>query len=115
MLDASPKLFSLYSERGFLTITGCYKTVPVSIVSIGMGAPNADFFMREVRECVRGDMLVIRSDGLDRDHPTCYQTNGLHSKAGFMWLLDRPSRGFTRPANIKRRLHPQCGLRFRFR
>ncbi|KAG1879992.1 purine and uridine phosphorylase [Suillus subluteus] len=60
MLDASPKLFSLYSERGFLTITGCYKSVPVSIVCIGMGAPNADFFIREVRECLRGDMLVIR-------------------------------------------------------
>jgi uridine phosphorylase len=60
MLDASPKLFSLYSERGFLTITGCYKSVPVSIVCIGMGAPNADFFIREVRECLCGDMLVIR-------------------------------------------------------
>ncbi|KAJ8583905.1 purine and uridine phosphorylase [Rhizopogon salebrosus TDB-379] len=60
MLDASPKLFSLHSERGFLTVTGCYKTVPVSIVCIGMGAPNADFFIREVRECVRGDMVVIR-------------------------------------------------------
>ncbi|KAG2357708.1 nucleoside phosphorylase domain-containing protein [Suillus spraguei] len=59
-LDASPKLFSLYSERGFLTITGCYKSVPVSIVCIGMGAPNADFFIREVRECLYGDMLVIR-------------------------------------------------------
>lgn len=62
MLDASPTLFSLYSERGFLTVTGCYKTVPVSIVCIGMGAPNVDFFIREVRECVRGDMLIIRSD-----------------------------------------------------
>jgi len=60
MMDSSPKLFSLYSERGFLTVTGCYKTVPVSIVCIGMGAPNADFFIREVRECVTGDMLVIR-------------------------------------------------------
>ncbi|KAG1730140.1 purine and uridine phosphorylase [Suillus paluster] len=60
MMDASPKLFSLYSERGFLTITGCYKSVPLSIVCIGMGAPNADFFIREVRECLSGDMLVIR-------------------------------------------------------
>ncbi|KAG1898686.1 purine and uridine phosphorylase [Suillus fuscotomentosus] len=60
MLDASPKLFSLYSERGFLTITGCYKSVPVSIVCIGMGAPNVDFFIREIRECLSGDMLVIR-------------------------------------------------------
>ncbi|KAG2130287.1 purine and uridine phosphorylase [Suillus bovinus] len=60
MLDASPKIFSLYSERGFLTITGCYKSVPISIVCIGMGAPNADFFIREVRECLCGDMLIIR-------------------------------------------------------
>ncbi|KAH7921501.1 purine and uridine phosphorylase [Leucogyrophana mollusca] len=60
LLDASPKIFSLYSERGFQTITGCYKQCPVSIVCIGMGAPNVDFFIREVRECVSGDMLIIR-------------------------------------------------------
>jgi len=59
-LDASPKPFSLYSERGFLTITGRYKGVPVSVVCIGMGGPNVDFFIREVRECLQGDMLVIR-------------------------------------------------------
>ncbi|KAK0458260.1 uridine phosphorylase [Desarmillaria tabescens] len=59
-LDVIPKPFQLSSERGFLTITGRYKGVPVSIVSIGMGAPNMDFFVREVRECLVGDMLVIR-------------------------------------------------------
>lgn len=59
-LDASPKPFSLYSERGFLTITGRYRGTPVSVVSIGMGGPNVDFFIREVRECLQGDMLVIR-------------------------------------------------------
>ncbi|KAF9220370.1 purine and uridine phosphorylase [Gyrodon lividus] len=58
--DAFPKRFSLYSERGFLTITGRYRSVPVSIVCIGMGAPNVDFFIREVRECVNGDILIIR-------------------------------------------------------
>ena len=31
-------------------LTGTYKGVPVSIVSIGMGAPNMDFFVREGRE-----------------------------------------------------------------
>ncbi|SJL12585.1 uncharacterized protein ARMOST_16013 [Armillaria ostoyae] len=56
-LDVTPKPFQLSSERGFLTITGRYKRVPVSIVSIGMGAPNMDFFVREVRECLVGDML----------------------------------------------------------
>ncbi|OSX68167.1 hypothetical protein POSPLADRAFT_1043294 [Postia placenta MAD-698-R-SB12] len=59
-LDASPKPFTLASERGFTTITGRYKGVPISIVSIGMGYPNADFFVREVRECLSGDMVVVR-------------------------------------------------------
>ncbi|KAJ7158120.1 nucleoside phosphorylase domain-containing protein [Mycena filopes] len=58
--DPVPKPFELASERGFLTITGRYKGVPVSVVSIGMGHPNVDFFVREVRECLSGDMLVIR-------------------------------------------------------
>lgn len=43
-----------------MTITGRYLGVPVSIVSIGMGHPNMDFFVRETRECLRGDMVVIR-------------------------------------------------------
>jgi len=59
-LDPVPKRFVATSERGFTTITGRYKGTPVSIVSIGMGSPNADFFMREVRECLNGDMVVVR-------------------------------------------------------
>lgn len=59
-LDASPKPFRLATERGFLTITGRYKGTPVSIVSIGMGSANADFFVREVRESLSGDMVVVR-------------------------------------------------------
>ena len=59
-LDASPKPFVSHSERDFRTITGCYKGVPISIVSIGMGSPNMDFFVREVRESLIGDMVVIR-------------------------------------------------------
>ncbi|KAJ7062161.1 nucleoside phosphorylase domain-containing protein [Mycena amicta] len=59
-LDASPKPFELASERGFLTITGRYQGVPISVVSIGMGHPNVDFFVREVRECLSGDMLIVR-------------------------------------------------------
>jgi|SRR5258706_4486887 len=55
-----PGLFALHSERGFLTITGTYKGVPVSIVSIGMGFPNMDFFVRESRELLEGEMIVIR-------------------------------------------------------
>ncbi|TFK86183.1 purine and uridine phosphorylase [Polyporus arcularius HHB13444] len=59
-LDPTPAPFTLTSERGFTTITGRYRGVPVSIVSIGMGYPNADFFVREVRECLNGDMVVVR-------------------------------------------------------
>jgi uridine phosphorylase len=59
-LDKTPTPFKLTSERGFMTITGRYKGVPVSIVSTGMGFPNTDFFVREVRECLSGDMLVVR-------------------------------------------------------
>jgi len=60
-LDATPKPFTLSSERGFITITGRYKAVPISIISIGMGSPNVDFFIREVRESLSGDMVVVRS------------------------------------------------------
>jgi hypothetical protein len=59
-LDKTPLLFKLTSERGFVTITGRYRGIPVSIVSTGMGFPNTDFFVREVRECLTGDMLVVR-------------------------------------------------------
>ena len=57
---ADPGLFAFHSERGFFTITGTYKGVPVSIVSIGMGFPNMDFFVRECRELLEGEMVVIR-------------------------------------------------------
>ena len=53
-------LFKLSSERGFLTITGHFNGTPVSIISIGMGYPNMDFFVREVRECVDGEMVIVR-------------------------------------------------------
>jgi len=59
-LDKNPVPFKLTSERGFTTITGRYEGVPISIVSTGMGFPNTDFFVREVRESLSGDMLVVR-------------------------------------------------------
>ncbi|KAG0370581.1 uridine phosphorylase [Gamsiella multidivaricata] len=53
-------LFSFASHRGFLTITGLYKGVPVSIVAIGMGVSMMDFFVRECRAVVDGPMIIIR-------------------------------------------------------
>ncbi|KAI8143175.1 nucleoside phosphorylase domain-containing protein [Fennellomyces sp. T-0311] len=48
------------SQRGFLTITGRYKGVPVTIMAIGMGNPMMDFFVRETRAVVSGTMAIIR-------------------------------------------------------
>jgi len=56
----SGDLLEVASERGFLTFTGTYKGVPMSIVAIGMGFANMDFFIREGRECANGDMFIIR-------------------------------------------------------
>ncbi|KAF9963502.1 hypothetical protein BGZ65_002842 [Modicella reniformis] len=53
-------LFSFASHRGFLTITGRFKGVPVSIVAIGMGVSMMDFFVRECRAVVDGPMVIIR-------------------------------------------------------
>ncbi|CEH16018.1 URIDINE PHOSPHORYLASE [Ceraceosorus bombacis] len=43
-----------------LTITGLFKGVPITVVSIGMGFSLVDFFIREVRAILQGDMFVVR-------------------------------------------------------
>ncbi|KAI8060454.1 nucleoside phosphorylase domain-containing protein [Gongronella butleri] len=52
--------FEHTSQRGFLTITGRYQGVPITIMAIGMGNPMMDFFVRESRAVVDGDMAIIR-------------------------------------------------------
>ncbi|GAB4817801.1 hypothetical protein N2152v2_004847 [Parachlorella kessleri] len=53
-------LFVYESGRGFLTISGSYRGVPVSICSTLMGTPNMDFVVRENRAVVDGQMAFIR-------------------------------------------------------
>ncbi|CAG8460215.1 2226_t:CDS:2 [Dentiscutata heterogama] len=60
LLDRTPKHFVFESNKGFLTITGRYKSVPVSIVSIIMGSVMMDFFIREVRQIITGEIIIIR-------------------------------------------------------
>ena len=48
------------SNRGFTAYTGKYKGSLISIVSIGMGYPMMDFFVREARAIVNGPMVIIR-------------------------------------------------------
>ncbi|KAI7862324.1 nucleoside phosphorylase domain-containing protein [Spinellus fusiger] len=52
--------FIRLSQRGFLTITGRYKGVPVTIMAIGMGNCMMDFFVRETRAVTRGPMAILR-------------------------------------------------------
>lgn len=59
-LDPSPRPFELVSARGFTTITGRYKGVPLSLIAIGMGVSSIDFMVREVRAVVSGDLAIIR-------------------------------------------------------
>ncbi|KAI7857006.1 nucleoside phosphorylase domain-containing protein [Circinella umbellata] len=58
--EAGHPTFIHTSQRGFLTITGRYKGVPVSIIAIGMGNPMMDFLIRETRAIVSGTMAIIR-------------------------------------------------------
>ncbi|GAA6056728.1 hypothetical protein JCM3770_005868 [Rhodotorula araucariae] len=59
-LDAEPKPFEHTSARGYTTVTGRYKGVPVTLLAIGMGVAMVDFFVREVRAVVEGDLVIIR-------------------------------------------------------
>lgn len=52
--------FEYQSHRGFLTLTGSYEGVPISVIAIGMGFSMVDFFLRECRAVVEGDMVVVR-------------------------------------------------------
>ncbi|SOV07608.1 related to Purine-nucleoside phosphorylase [Ustilago sp. UG-2017a] len=58
--DGGKPLFEFNSQRNFLTLTGTYKGVPISIVAIGMGFSVVDFFVRECRAVVEGDMIIVR-------------------------------------------------------
>ncbi len=48
------------SPRQFTVITGLWKALPISIVSIGMGYPNMDIFIREARAVTQGTLWIIR-------------------------------------------------------
>ena len=48
------------SKRGFLTLTGRFKGIPISICAIGMGVAMMDFFLRETRRVVKGPLVILR-------------------------------------------------------
>lgn len=59
-LDKSPEPLKIPSTRGFLTITGYYKGVRVSIIGTGMGTPMIDFTIRENLAIIEGKVAMIR-------------------------------------------------------
>ena len=63
LLDPAPgggEPFRRESSRGFVTYTGRYRGVPVSIVATLMGMANMDFVVRENRAVVDAPMAVVR-------------------------------------------------------
>lgn len=55
-----PHVFPHTCNRGFTAFTGFFEGHRVSVVSIGMGFPMVDFFVREARAIVDGPMKIIR-------------------------------------------------------
>eukprot|EP00127_Corallochytrium_limacisporum_P002520 Clim_evm77s128 gene=Clim_evmTU77s128 len=60
LLDNTETCFVRASNRGFVTYTGLYDGVPVSIVATGMGYPMMDFVVRETRALIDGEVLILR-------------------------------------------------------
>lgn len=58
--DGGKALFEFESGRNFLTLTGTFKSIPITIVAIGMGFSAVDFFLRECRAVVTGELIVVR-------------------------------------------------------
>lgn len=58
--DGGKPIFEFNSQRNFLTLTGTFQGVPISVVAIGMGFSVVDFFVRECRAVVQGDMIIVR-------------------------------------------------------
>jgi uridine phosphorylase len=73
--DQSKETVTHTSSRGFVTYTGYYNDVRVSVVAIGMGISMMDFFVRESRAIIDGPIAMIR-------YGTCggIATDAPHSK-----------------------------------
>lgn len=50
--ESPSRVAVVHSSRGFVTHTGTFGGVPVSIIATGMGLAMADFVARELRACV---------------------------------------------------------------
>lgn len=60
MLDDPEKTKKVGSDRGFITYTGTYKGIPVSIIATGMGIAMIDFVVRESTLYISSTTAIIR-------------------------------------------------------
>jgi len=81
-IDDIEGVFGYRSNRGFVTFSGTYKGLGVSVIAIGMGYPNMDFMVREVRVIVDGPLVILRVG-------TC----GSIAKTGAIGMLAVPNEG----------------------
>jgi len=58
--DNPAEVIKVLSTRHFLTYTGLFQGVPISVIASGMGGPMVDFTMREAKFCISGPMAVVR-------------------------------------------------------
>jgi len=81
---------SVLSSRGFLTATGLYNGVPVSIVSHLMGIANMDFMVRECRAVTDGTMAVVRLGTCGALQPPAKLGDLLVASAGAIFVRRDP-------------------------
>jgi Phosphorylase superfamily len=60
LFDTDAPINKITSSRGFITYTGKFKGVPVSVIATGMGLGQADFVIRESRAVIEGPMAIMR-------------------------------------------------------
>jgi len=94
MFDVKP--FKNCSDRGFVTYTGTFNKIPVSIIAIGMGTPNMDIFVREASAIVNGTMAFIRLGTCGTIHPQVKVGSLIIASKGSV-MLERNPQAFTDP------------------
>lgn len=58
------------ANRGFVTYSGSFEGVPVSVIVTGMGIPMMDFVVREATHVITGKVAIIRLGTCGILHPT---------------------------------------------
>lgn len=119
--DGGKALFEFESHRKFYTLTGTFQTIPITVIAIGMGFSLVDFFIRECRAIVQGDLLIVRlgscgslsnranvgtvvvpfeSIGVLRNYDHFIQSNNIQSSSSLPYTI-------TKPLPCDKRLHDE--------